>query len=179
MLVIGGAMANTFLHALGTDVGKSLCETAMADTARDVLAQADAADCEIVLPGDAAIAREFKAGAASEIVPIAAVPDDAMILDIGPGAAAALADRLVDCRTLVWNGPLGAFEIPPFDAATVAVAKAAAELTKSGWSPWRAAAIRSRPCLTPAWPMISPISRPPAARFLNGLKVRNCPASRR
>ncbi|MEE2969013.1 MAG: phosphoglycerate kinase [Pseudomonadota bacterium] len=132
MLVIGGAMANTFLHALGTDVGKSLCETAMADTARNVLAQADAADCEIVLPGDAVIAREFKAGAASEIVPIAAVPDDAMILDIGPGAAAALADRLVDCRTLVWNGPLGAFEIPPFDAATVAVAKAAAELTKSG-----------------------------------------------
>lgn len=132
MLVIGGAMANTFLHALGTDVGKSLCETDMADTARDVLAQADGADCEIVLPGDAVIAREFKAGAASEIVPIAAVPDDAMILDIGPGAATALADRLVDCRTLVWNGPLGAFEIPPFDAATVAVAKAAAELTKSG-----------------------------------------------
>jgi phosphoglycerate kinase len=132
MLVIGGAMANTFLHALGTDVGASLCETELADMARDVLARADAADCEIVLPGDAVIAREFKAGVASEVVPVAAVPVDAMILDIGPGAAAALADRLVDCRTLVWNGPLGAFEIPPFDAATVAVAKAAADLTKSG-----------------------------------------------
>ena len=132
MLVIGGAMANTFLHALGTDVGASLCETEMASTARDVLARADAADCEIILPGDAVIAREFKANAACEVVKVAAVPADAMILDVGPGTAAALADRLIDCRTLVWNGPLGAFEIPPFDAGTVTVAKAAADLTKSG-----------------------------------------------
>jgi phosphoglycerate kinase len=132
MLVIGGAMANTFLHALGTDVGASLCETEMASTARDVLARADAADCEIILPGDAVIAREFKADAACEVVKVAAVPADAMILDVGPGTAAALADRLIDCRTLVWNGPLGAFEIPPFDAGTDTVAKAAADLTKSG-----------------------------------------------
>ena len=132
MLVIGGAMANTFLHALGTDVGASLCETEMASTARDVLARADAADCEIILPGDAVIAREFKANAACEVVKVAAVPADAIILDVGPGTAAALADRLIDCRTLVWNGPLGAFEIPPFDAGTVTVAKAAADLTKSG-----------------------------------------------
>ena len=132
MLVIGGAMANTFLHALGTDVGASLCETEMASTARDVLARADAADCEIILPGDAVIAREFKANAACEVVKVAAVPADAMILDVGPGTAAALADRLIDCRTLVWNGPLGAFEIPPFDAGTDTVAKAAADLTKSG-----------------------------------------------
>lgn len=132
MLVIGGAMANTFLHALGTDVGASLCETEMASTARDVLARADAADCEIILPGDAVIAREFKADAACEVVKVAAVPADAIILDVGPGTAAALADRLIDCRTLVWNGPLGAFEIPPFDAGTDTVAKAAADLTKSG-----------------------------------------------
>ena len=132
MLVIGGAMANTFLHALGTDVGASLCETGMADTARNILARADDSGCEIILPGDVVIAREFKAGAACETVPVAAVPGDWMILDVGPGTAAALSDRLVDCRTLVWNGPLGAFEIPPFDAGTVTVARAAAELTKSG-----------------------------------------------
>jgi phosphoglycerate kinase len=132
MLVIGGAMANTFLYALGTDVGKSLCETGMADTARDVLARADAENCEIVLPADVVVARAFEAGTASESVPVAAVPGDRMILDIGPGTAAALARRLGDCRTLVWNGPLGAFEIPPFDAGTVTVARAAAELTRAG-----------------------------------------------
>ena len=132
LLVIGGAMANTFLYALGTDVGKSLCEKEMAGTARDVLTRADSAGCEIALPSDAMVAREFKAGAPAETVPIAAVPADYMILDIGPSTAGALAQRIGDCGTLVWNGPLGAFEIPPFDAGTVTVARAAAELTREG-----------------------------------------------
>ncbi len=132
VLAIGGAMANTFLHALGTDVGASLCETEMADTARSILAHADEAGCEIALPSDAVIAREFKAHALNETVPIAAVPGDMMILDVGPASANALARRLGDCRTLVWNGPLGAFEIPPFDAATNMVARVAADLTRDG-----------------------------------------------
>ena len=132
MLAIGGAMANTFLHALGTDVGASLCEAGMADTARAILADADAAGCEIVLPSDVVVAQALEAGAPAETVPVAAVPGDAMILDIGTGSANALAARLAACRTLVWNGPLGAFEMPPFDAATVRVARAAAELTRAG-----------------------------------------------
>ena len=131
-LIIGGAMANTFLHALGTDVGASLCEHDMAQTAREVMARADEAGCEIVLPSDVVIAAKFEAGAACQTVPIAAVPNDQMILDVGEGTAAALADNLSDCRTLLWNGPLGAFEIKPFDAGTNAVARAAAKLTKRG-----------------------------------------------
>ena len=132
MLAIGGAMANTFLHALGTDVGASLCEADMARTALDILARADEAGCEIVLPSDAVVAKEFKAGAANEVVPVTAVPTGTMILDVGPTSAAGLAAKLGSLKTLVWNGPLGAFEIPPFDAGTVTVAKAAAELTKAG-----------------------------------------------
>jgi len=130
-LAIGGAMANTFLHALGTDVGASLCEHDMADTARAVMAAADEAGCEIVLPSDVVIAAEFAAGAACETVKIAAVPGDKMILDVGADSANALAASLKECRTLLWNGPMGAFEIPPFDAGTNIVAKAAAELTQS------------------------------------------------
>ncbi len=130
-LAIGGAMANTFLHALGTDVGASLCEHDMADTARAVMAAADEAGCEIVLPSDVVIAAEFAAGAACETVKIAAVPGDKMILDVGADSAHALAASLKECRTLLWNGPMGAFEIPPFDAGTNIVAKAAAELTQS------------------------------------------------
>jgi len=130
-LAIGGAMANTFLHALGTDVGASLCEHDMADTARAVVAAADEAGCEIVLPSDVVIAAEFAAGAACETVKIAAVPGDKMILDVGADSANALAASLKECRTLLWNGPMGAFEIPPFDAGTNIVAKAAAELTQS------------------------------------------------
>ncbi len=132
VLAIGGAMANTFLYALGTGVGASLLEAEMADTARGILARADQSGCEIALPSDVVIAREFKADALNETVPIAAVPDDMMILDIGPASANALARRLGDCRTLVWNGPLGAFEIPPFDAATNMVARIAADLTRDG-----------------------------------------------
>ncbi len=132
ILAIGGAMANTFLHALGTDVGASLCEPGMAGAARAILAGADDAGCEVALPSDVVVARALEAGAPADTVPVAAVPDDAMILDLGPATASALADRLGDCRTLVWNGPLGAFEMPPFDAATVAVARAAATLTRAG-----------------------------------------------
>ena len=132
MLAIGGAMANTFLHALGTDVGKSLCEHDMADTAREILGWADEAGCQIILPADAVVAREFAEGAPSEVVPVGAVPDDMMILDVGPGTANGLAAKLSDLKTLVWNGPLGAFEVPPFDAGTVMVAGVAAGLTRAG-----------------------------------------------
>lgn len=131
-LVIGGGMANTFLHALGTDVGASLCEADLADTAREIMAKADAAGCEIVLPSDVVIAAKLEAGAPCETVPVAAVPKDKMILDIGPDSAAALAARLADIRTLLWNGPLGAFEFPPFDKSTVTVARAAVAQAKAG-----------------------------------------------
>jgi phosphoglycerate kinase len=132
MLVIGGGMANTFLNAVGVKVGKSLCEHDMAGTAREILEKAKAAGCDVVLPTDAVVAKEFVAGAASETVSVKAVPEDQMILDVGPATAEHLARRLADCATLVWNGPLGAFEIPPFDAATNSVARAAAKLTKDG-----------------------------------------------
>lgn len=131
-LAIGGGMANTFLNAMGVDVGASLCEHDMADTAREILARADGIGCEVILPSDVVIAGEFKAGAANRTVPVDAVPEDQMILDIGPETAAGLSGRIADVRTLVWNGPLGAFEIPPFDSGTVAVARAAAELTAFG-----------------------------------------------
>jgi len=131
-LVIGGGMANTFLHALGTDIGASLCEKDLAETARGIMAKADATGCEIVLPSDVVIASALETGAPCETVPIAAVPHDKMILDVGPDSAAALAARLADIHTLLWNGPLGAFEFPPFDKSTVIVAQAAAKLTKDG-----------------------------------------------
>ncbi|PPR09355.1 MAG: Phosphoglycerate kinase [Alphaproteobacteria bacterium MarineAlpha11_Bin1] len=132
MLAIGGAMANTFLHALETDIGKSVCEHDMADTALQILGNADEAGCQIILPSDAAVSAEFAKGAPSQVVPTAAIPSDMMILDVGPGSANSLAVKLNDLKTLVWNGPLGAFEIPPFDAGTVMVAKVAADLTRSG-----------------------------------------------
>ena len=132
LLVLGGGMANTFLFAEGTPVGKSLCERDMADTAREILAKAKAQSCQVLLPIDARIARELKQGADSTVVPIELVPEDAMILDIGPGTAELIEGRLASCRTLVWNGPLGAFEIRPFDAGTTAVARKVAELTRSG-----------------------------------------------
>ncbi|HAD85844.1 MAG TPA: phosphoglycerate kinase [Rhodospirillaceae bacterium] len=132
LLIIGGGMANTFLHAQGINVGKSLCEHDMADAAKDILARAEAAGCEVALPVDAVIAREFKEGAPSDVVDVRAVPDDAMILDAGPVTVRHLAERLKDCRTLVWNGPLGAFEIKPFDDATNELARAAAALTQGG-----------------------------------------------
>lgn len=131
-LVIGGGMANTFLAAQGIDVGKSLCEHDLADTATAILAEAKDAGCAIVLPVDGVIAREFKAGAASEVVDIAAIPADAMVLDVGPKSIVAINTWIAKAETLVWNGPLGAFEIEPFDKATVAVAKFAAEETEEG-----------------------------------------------
>ncbi len=131
-LVIGGGMANTFLVAQGVEVGKSLAEREMAPTAREILAKAKAAGCTIHLPQDVVVAREFKAGAASEVVAVAACPTDAMILDAGPKTVAALEAVFAQAKTLIWNGPLGAFEIAPFDAATNAAAQAVARLTKAG-----------------------------------------------
>ncbi|MDA0663935.1 MAG: phosphoglycerate kinase, partial [Proteobacteria bacterium] len=131
-LIIGGGMANTFLFAQGIAVGASLCEKDLADTARDILARASKAGCTVVLPVDAVVAAEFKEGATSATVDVNAVPDDRMILDFGPQSIAAIKVHLAECRTLVWNGPLGAFEVSPFDAATVAVAQAAAKLTAAG-----------------------------------------------
>ena len=132
VLVIGGAMANTFLAAQGIAVGKSLQEAELHDTARRILDQAKAAGCEIVLPTDAVVAREFKPNPPTQIVPVTAIPADSMMLDVGPDTVAALIARLPAIRTLVWNGPLGAFEIPPFDAATTALARAVATATEAG-----------------------------------------------
>jgi len=131
-LIIGGGMANTFLFAMGKPVGKSLCEKEMADTAREILEKAKAAKCHIVLPVDAVVAGEFAENAPNSVVSVDAVPDDKMILDAGPASIEAIIDRLGGCKTLVWNGPLGAFEIAPFNKATDAVAQAAAERTKQG-----------------------------------------------
>ncbi len=131
-LIIGGGMANTFLQAQGVAVGKSLAEPDFAATARDIVAAAKAKGCEIVLPVDGVVAREFKAGAACEVVDVSAVPADAMILDVGPKSVAHLISVLEGCQTLLWNGPLGAFEIAPFGDGTFALARRAAELTKAG-----------------------------------------------
>jgi phosphoglycerate kinase len=132
VLAIGGAMANTLLHALGRPVGRSLCERDMMDTAREVVQVATARGCEIVLPTDAVVAPELKEGVETRTVAVADVPPESMILDIGPDSARDLAARLEGCRTLLWNGPLGAFEVPPFDAGTTTVARAAARLTREG-----------------------------------------------
>lgn len=131
-LVIGGGMANTFLAAQGIDVGKSLAEHDMTDTAREILGKAETAGCEIILPTDVVVAREFAANAANETAAADACPADAMILDAGPESVAKIAETLEGAKTLIWNGPLGAFEIEPFDAATNAAAAKAAELSKAG-----------------------------------------------
>ncbi|WP_022704700.1 phosphoglycerate kinase [Pseudorhodobacter ferrugineus] len=131
-LIIGGGMANTFLVAQGIEVGKSLAERDMADTALAILAKADQSGCEIHLPLDIVVAREFKAGAASEVLPVGDCPADAMILDAGPQTVANIAHVFANSRTLIWNGPLGAFEINPFDTATNAAAQKAGALTMAG-----------------------------------------------
>jgi phosphoglycerate kinase len=131
-LVIGGGMANTFLAARGTDVGKSLCEHDLADTAKQIMIEAAGAGCAIVLPEDGVVAREFKANAENEVVAVSAIPSDAMMLDVGPKTIDAVNAWISRASTLVWNGPLGAFEIAPFDTATVAAAKHAAACTKDG-----------------------------------------------
>jgi len=132
-LIIGGGMANTFLAARGVDVGKSLCEHDLVETANGIFERAEAAGCTIHLPYDVAVAKDFAANPPSyRICNVNEVAADEMILDVGPAAVEALADVLKTCCTLVWNGPLGAFEIPPFDRATVALAKIAAALTAEG-----------------------------------------------
>jgi phosphoglycerate kinase len=131
-LIIGGGMANTFLAARGVDVGKSLCEHELTGTAEEIFAAAERANCTIHLPYDVVVAKELRANPPVRTVNVHEVAADEMILDVGPAATEALADVLKNCRTLVWNGPLGAFETPPFDTATVALAKTAAALTKSG-----------------------------------------------
>jgi len=132
LLIIGGAMANTMLLALGKEIGRSLVERDMLDTAKSIFAAAEKAKCTILLPEDAVVAAELKAGVAAHTVPIGAVPDDMMILDIGPKSVAMIADKLAQCPTLIWNGPVGAFETKPFDAGTMALAKRVAELTRAG-----------------------------------------------
>lgn len=131
-LVIGGGMANTFLKAQGLPIGKSLHEPALLDKAREIMAKAKERNCAIVLPSDGVVAKEFKAMAAAKTLPIAETPDDGMILDIGSDSIAAIAARLETAKTVVWNGPVGAFETPPFDNGTSAVARHVAMLTKVG-----------------------------------------------
>jgi len=129
VMILGGGMANTFLAAKDTPMGKSLCEHEMLDTAKEIMAKADAANCEILLPIDGAIAKEFREGVDPVSAPVEMIPEDGMMLDIGP---IMFEDRLADCHTLLWNGPLGAFELEPFDGGTTELAIAAAEMTKEG-----------------------------------------------
>jgi phosphoglycerate kinase len=131
-LVIGGAMANTFLHAQGVKIGKSLAEKDMADTARRILAKADALNCAIILPVDAIVAFHFQANAPSHAYGLDAIPGDGMILDVGPQSVERIKGAVDDAATLVWNGPLGAFELPPFDQGTVMAARYVAARTKTG-----------------------------------------------
>ena len=132
-LIIGGGMANTFLAAKGVDVGKSLCEHDLTGTANEILDVADTSGCTVHLPYEVVVSKEFAANPPSlRTCNVHEVAADEMILDVGPLAVEALGDVLKTCRTLVWNGPLGAFETVPFDAATVALAKTAAALTREG-----------------------------------------------
>lgn len=131
-LVIGGGMANTFLVAKGVNVGKSLAETAMKDTAAEIMAKADTSGCKIVLPSDIVVAEKFEANAPHQVLPFDECTQDGMILDAGPDSVVAISDVFEQSQTLIWNGPLGAFEIEPFDAATNAAALKAAALTRSG-----------------------------------------------
>ena len=130
-LIIGGGMANTFMQAQGINVGKSLSEKDLAGTAREIMAKAKAANCEILLPVDVVVASEFKAGAPSTVVDAKACPDDQMILDVGPKSIKIYAKQVAKCATLVWNGPLGAFEIKPFDNGTVSLARTVADQTSA------------------------------------------------
>lgn len=132
MVIVGGGMANTFLFAQGVQVGKSLCEPDYIDTVENILGRAAESGCKIVLPTDVVVASEFAEGAANEVVDVHAVPEDKMILDAGPQSVAGLVEKLSGCKTLVWNGPLGAFEISPFGEGTFALARAAAQATIEG-----------------------------------------------
>jgi phosphoglycerate kinase len=130
-LVIGGGMANTFLHAQGIGVGKSLCEKDLAETALRIIAKAEIANCAIILPVDAVVAFKFEANAPSQAYGLDAIPEDGMILDVGPQSIERINAAINDAATLVWNGPLGAFEMTPFDTGTMSAAKHAAERTKA------------------------------------------------
>jgi len=132
MLIIGGGMANTFLHAQGINVGKSLCEHDLAETALKILKTANEAGCKILLPVDGVVAKEFGANVENRTVAISDIAVDEMMLDVGPASIVELKDELSKCKTIVWNGPMGAFEIEPFDAGTNGAAQAAAKLTKAG-----------------------------------------------
>jgi phosphoglycerate kinase len=132
LLIVGGGMANTFLHAGGVAIGRSLAERDMAPRASEIMQEARRQGCDILLPEDAVIAAALEPGAETETVPIQSVPPDRMILDIGPATVAAIERRLDACRTLVWNGPLGAFETPPFDEGTMAIAEIVARRTQAG-----------------------------------------------
>jgi phosphoglycerate kinase len=132
VLIIGGGMANTFLNAQGTKVGKSLCEHDLAETARAIMAKATEHNVAIILPSDVVVATEFKPCAQNRTVAADAVNPDDMILDVGPGTVAEIERRIGHCRTLLWNGPMGAFEVEPFDRGTTGVARAVARLTQEG-----------------------------------------------
>lgn len=131
-LVVGGGMANTFLKAKGIGIGKSLCEPDLTGTAKDIMARATQSGCEIVLPTDVVVARELKAGADWQVCPVEAIPADAMILDVGPESLVDLKRRVGQVKTVLWNGPLGAIETPPFGKGTIALAREIARLTKDG-----------------------------------------------
>jgi phosphoglycerate kinase len=132
MLIIGGGMANTFLHAQGYDVGKSLCEPSFADTVEEIMSRAAESGCRIVLPSDAVVAKTFEPNAPHSVYPVSQVPADGMILDIGPKSVEDFGGRIETAKTLLWNGPVGAFETPPFGAGTFELAKLAAKRTESG-----------------------------------------------
>lgn len=131
-LIIGGGMANTFLQSQGLDVGRSLSEPDFGTTAREIVAAAKASGCQIVLPSDGVVAKEFKAGAVSQVVPVSEIPADGMMLDVGPRSVAEMTAVVKGCKTLLWNGPLGAFEIAPFGEGTFLLAREAARLTRLG-----------------------------------------------
>jgi phosphoglycerate kinase len=132
VLIIGGGMANTFLYAQGVKVGKSLCEPSFTDTVEQIMSRAAETGCRIVLPVDAVVAKEFKPNAEHAVYPVEAIPDDGMILDIGPKSLAEFGARIGGAKTLLWNGPVGAFETPPFGVGTFELARLAAERTSSG-----------------------------------------------
>ncbi|MCR9266339.1 MAG: phosphoglycerate kinase, partial [Alphaproteobacteria bacterium] len=132
ILFVGGGMANTLLHAQGVKVGASLCEKDLVDTARAILAAAEEAGCKLMLPSDVVLAKEFKPNPDTRLAAVTDVAEDEMILDCGPATVVALSLAMEDAKTLIWNGPLGAFETPPFETATVAAAEQAAKMAKAG-----------------------------------------------
>ena len=171
-------MANTFLFARGAEIGASLAERDLADTAREIEARAATAGCRIHLQSDAVVAGELAVGAASQTVDIDAIPADRMILDIGPGSVDAFAEVMAGARTLVWNGPVGAFEFSPFDAGTVALARRSGGA--HGGRPfcrWPAAATPWRRWRRPGWSSVSAMCRPPAVPSWSGWRARPCQGS--